>query len=171
MSGRRRFGSVVSRTSRDGKRRYVEARYQPPVWAYAKWPDLPKHYSRRFDADYTAMAAAWLADVERHIRLGDWEPPRNRGEQDEGDGGNIIGAILAGHDGRRSRIYHTAVHPEARGMGVGSLLAGHAVEALRALGLPKVAVGVYADNKAGNDFWEQQGFAIRDDLVYRELSL
>lgn len=36
MSGRRRFGSVVSRTSRDGKRRYVEARYQPPVWAYAK---------------------------------------------------------------------------------------------------------------------------------------
>ena len=96
---------------------------------------------------------------------------QNRGEQDEGDGGNIIGAILAGHDGRRSRIYHTAVHPEARGMGVGSLLAGHAVEALRALGLPKVAVGVYADNKAGNDFWEQQGFAIRDDLVYRELSL
>nr|WP_315177989.1 GNAT family N-acetyltransferase [Bifidobacterium dentium] len=89
----------------------------------------------------------------------------------EGDGGNIIGAILAGHDGRRSRIYHTAVHPEARGMGVGSLLAGHVVEALRALGLPKVAVGVYADNKAGNDFWEQQGFAIRDDLVYRELSL
>ncbi|WP_347017171.1 GNAT family N-acetyltransferase [Bifidobacterium breve] len=76
---------------------------------------------------------------------------QNRGEQDEGDGGNIIGAILAGHDGRRSRIYHTAVHPEARGMGVGSLLAGHAVEALRALGLPKVAVGVYADNKAGND--------------------
>lgn len=56
-------------------------------------------------------------------------------------------------------------------MGVGSLLAGHAVEALRALGLPKVAVGVYADNKAGNDFWEQQGLAIRDDLVYRELSL
>ena len=56
-------------------------------------------------------------------------------------------------------------------MGVGSLLAGHAVEALRALGLPKVVVGVYADNKAGNDFWEQQGFAIRDDLVYRELSL
>ncbi|WP_318795862.1 GNAT family N-acetyltransferase [Bifidobacterium longum] len=96
---------------------------------------------------------------------------QNRGKQDEGDGGNIIGAILAGHDGRRSRIYHTAVHPEARGMGVGSLLAGHAVEALRALGLPKVAVGVYADNKAGNDFWEQQGFAIRDDLVYRELSL
>lgn len=112
--------------------------------------------------------ARWRWTAYKTRRLG---TAQNRGEQDEGDGGNIIGAILAGHDGRRSRIYHTAVHPEARGMGVGSLLAGHAVEALRALGLPKVAVGVYADNKAGNDFWEQQGFAIRDDLVYRELSL
>ena len=164
MSGRRRFGSVVSRTSRDGKRRYVEARYQPPVWAYAKWPDLPKHYSRRFDADYTAMAAAWLADVERHIRLGDWEPPRIVVSKTRATAGTSSGPSSPA-------IYHTAVHPEARGMGVGSLLAGHAVEALRALGLPKVAVGVYADNKAGNDFWEQQGFAIRDDLVYRELSL
>ena len=75
----------------------------------------------------------------------------------EDDGGRIIGAILAGHDGRRSRI--------------GSLLVGRVVEALRAIGLPKVAVGVPADNDAGNDFWEHQGFAVRDDLVYRELPL
>lgn len=50
----------------------------------------------------------------------------------EDDGGRIIGAILAGHDGRRSRIYHTAVDPDARGMGIGSLLVGRVVEALRA---------------------------------------
>lgn len=41
----------------------------------------------------------------------------------EDDGGRIIGAILAGHDSRRSR-YHTAVDPDARGMGIGSLLGG-----------------------------------------------
>ena len=82
-----------------------------------------------------------------------------------------IGAILSGHDGRRSRIYHTAVSPDARGMGVGSLLVGHVIEALRTLGLPKVAVGVYADNEAGNEFWERQGFQVRNDLVYRELPL
>lgn len=75
----------------------------------------------------------------------------------EDDGGRIIGAILAGHDSRRSRIYHTAVDPDARGMGIGSLLVGRVVEALRAIGLPKVAVGVPADNDAGNDFWEHQG--------------
>lgn len=89
----------------------------------------------------------------------------------EDDGGRIIGAILAGHDGRRSRIYHTAVDPDARGRGIGSMLVGRVVEALRAIGLPKVAVGVPADNDAGNDFWERQGFAVRDDLVYRELPL
>ena len=50
-------------------------------------------------------------------------------------------------------------------------LVGRVVEALRAIGLPKVAVGVPADNDAGNDFWEHQGFAVRDDLVYRELPL
>ena len=43
----------------------------------------------------------------------------------EDDGGRIIGAILAGHDGRRSRIYHTAVDPDARGRGIG--LSGTAV--------------------------------------------
>ena len=57
----------------------------------------------------------------------------------EDDGGRIIGAILAGHDGRRSRIYHTAVDPDARGMGIGSLLVGRVVEALRAIGLPMPA--------------------------------
>lgn len=68
----------------------------------------------------------------------------------EDDGGRIIGAILAGHDGRRSRIYHTAVDPDAR-YGHWSLV-GRVVEALRAIGLqPKVAVGVPADNDAGND--------------------
>ena len=85
----------------------------------------------------------------------------------EDDDGRIIGAILAGHDGRRSRIYHTAVDPDARGRGIGSMLVGRVVETLRAIGLPKVAVGVPADN----DFWERQGFAVRDDLVYRELPL
>ena len=74
-------------------------------------------------------------------------------------------------DGRRSRIYHTAVDPDARGRGIGSMLVGRVVETLRAIGLPKVAVGVPADNDAGNDFWERQGFAVRDDLVYRELPL
>ena len=76
MSGRRRFGTLIARHSRDGKRGYIEARYQPPVWAYAKWPNLPKHYSKRFDKDYASMAEGWLAEEERKIKLGTWEPPQ-----------------------------------------------------------------------------------------------
>ena len=75
MSGRRKFGSVLVRSARDGHK-YVQARYQPPVWAYSKWPDLPRHYTKNFDAEYTAMAEAWLAEQERLIKLGSWEPPR-----------------------------------------------------------------------------------------------
>ena len=48
--------------------------------------------------------------------------------------GNIVGAILAGTDGRRSRIYHTAVDANTRGMGIGTLLVNHVAEALRSLG-------------------------------------
>lgn len=29
-----------------------------------------------FDAEYTAMAEAWLAEQERLIKLGNWESPR-----------------------------------------------------------------------------------------------
>ena len=75
MSGRRKFGSFLVRSARDGHK-YVQARYQPPVWAYSKWPDLPRHYTKNFDAEYTAMAEAWLAEQERLIKLGSWEPPR-----------------------------------------------------------------------------------------------
>lgn len=73
---RRRFGTLIIRQSKDGTRKYVEARYQPPIWAYGEWPNLPKHFSKRFDVDYTAMAEAWLAEEERKIRLGTWEPPK-----------------------------------------------------------------------------------------------
>lgn len=75
MSTRRRFGTLVDRSSKDGKRKYVEARYRPPAWAYSKWPNLPERISKRFDKGYVSMAEAWLAEEERRIRLGTWEPP------------------------------------------------------------------------------------------------
>ena len=38
------------------------------------------------------------------------------------DGGNIVGAIMTGHDGRRGTIHHTAVHPDYRKQGIGKAL-------------------------------------------------
>lgn len=80
---------------------------------------------------------------------------------------NIIGTVLAGNDGRRGYIYHTAVLPSCRKMGIASALTDSAVEALGREGITKVALVVFSDNVAGNAFWEKSGFSSREDLVYR----
>ena len=83
----------------------------------------------------------------------------------------LIGVILAGNDGRRGFIYHTAVSPKHRGKGVGTALVNAALEALGRLGITKTALVVFGKNEGGNAFWEKQGFIVRDDLVYRNRAL
>lgn len=83
----------------------------------------------------------------------------------------LIGVILAGNDGRRGFIYHTAVSPEYRGNGVGTTLVNAALEALGRLGITKTALVVFGKNEVGNAFWEKQGFTVRNDLVYRNRAL
>lgn len=83
----------------------------------------------------------------------------------------LIGVILAGNDGRRGFIYHTAVSSEHRGNGVGTALVNAALEALGRLGITKTALVVFGKNEVGNAFWEKQGFTVRNDLVYRNRAL
>ena len=85
--------------------------------------------------------------------------------------GRIIGCILAGHDGRRGYIYHTAVLPEFRRQGIARSLVEHAMSALEQEGIHKVALVVFGRNALGNGFWEKIGFTVRDDLVYRNKSI
>ncbi len=87
------------------------------------------------------------------------------------EGGCVVGAILAGHDGRRGFIYHTAVDPSCRRQGVGTALVNAALSALKNEGITKVALVVFSRNDAGNAFWQKQGFTLRDDLCYRNLAL
>lgn len=87
------------------------------------------------------------------------------------DNNEIIGVIIAGNDGRRGYIYHTAVHSEYRKRGVGSSLTDAALSALKEQGINKAALVVFNKNTAGNDFWERIGFTTREDLTYRNKSL
>lgn len=87
------------------------------------------------------------------------------------EAGELQGAILAGNDGRRGYIYHTAVRPDRRGRGIGSALVERAMEALEKLGIHKAALVVFARNQGGNAFWEKQGFTVREDLVYRNRAI
>jgi ribosomal protein S18 acetylase RimI-like enzyme len=85
--------------------------------------------------------------------------------------GRIIGVILSGHDGRRGYIHHAAVSMENRNKGIGSALVDSALEALRDEGISKVALVIFENNEIGNTFWENKGFSVREDLVYRNKAL
>lgn len=87
------------------------------------------------------------------------------------EGDRFLGAILAGHDGRRGYISHTAVREDAQRQGVGTALVEAVLEALQVEGIRKVALVVFARNEKGNAFWEKLGFTGRDDLVYRNKAL
>ncbi len=85
--------------------------------------------------------------------------------------GRIVGSILAGNDGRRGYIYHTAVSPAHRHEGIGRGLTEAVLKALQRLGINKAALVVFDRNEDGNAFWEEMGFSVRQDLVYRNKAL
>ncbi|SBW07334.1 Acetyltransferase, GNAT family [uncultured delta proteobacterium] len=87
-----------------------------------------------------------------------------------GDQG-LAGAILAGHDGRRGYIYHTAVAVSERKKGIGNALLEAALAALEREGITKAALVVFSRNETGNGFWENRGFTARNDLVYRNKAI
>ena len=83
----------------------------------------------------------------------------------------IVGVIMAGNDGRRGYIYHTAVLPEFRGKHIAKNLVEIAMAALEKEGITKVALVVFEKNKNGNGFWEKIGFTVRNDLIYRNKTI
>ena len=87
------------------------------------------------------------------------------------DDGKIIGVIMAGHDGRRGYIHHTAVLAEYRNQGIAKKLVDNAMNALDKEGINKAALVAFERNEIGNGFWEKIGFVVRDDLVYRNKSI
>ena len=87
------------------------------------------------------------------------------------DNKKIIGVIMAGNDGRRGYIYHTAVDPQYRNQGIATLLVENVLSALERQGINKVAMVVFEKNTNGNAFWERLGFTKRDDLIYRNKTI
>ena len=82
--------------------------------------------------------------------------------------GVIVGALMAGHDGRRGSMHHLAVDAAHRNLGIGTALVDAAMAALEEEGIHKVNLVVFARNDLGNAFWEKRGFFRRDDIVIRD---
>ena len=83
----------------------------------------------------------------------------------------IVGVIMAGNDGRRGYIYHTAVLAEFRGKHIAKTLVDNVMCAMKKEGITKVALVVFEKNQNGNGFWEKIGFTVRNDLIYRNKTI
>ncbi len=76
----------------------------------------------------------------------------------------LVGACLCGHDLRRATIYHLAVNNEHRRGGLGRDLVSASLSALSALGITKCHAFVFRDNPYSNQFWEPEGWQLRNEL-------
>lgn len=86
-------------------------------------------------------------------------------------GGEIIGAILCGHDGRRGCLYHVCVRKECRRQGIGKAMVVFCMEALKKEQINKVSLIAFTKNDVGNAFWKEIGWTKREDLNYYDFTL
>ena len=130
--------------------------------------------------DYDAVHACWMActcmglntiDDSREGIIRYLERNPNTCFVDEQEG-TITGAILAGHDGRRGYIYHTAVTPR-----IPAPRHRHRTRQRRTACARERrhhqsrTLVAFSRNDAGNAFWERLGFTARGDLTYRNKAL
>lgn len=87
------------------------------------------------------------------------------------ENGEVIGAILCGHDGRRGCFYHVCVKEEHRKRGVGKKMVEAAMEALKKEKISKVNLIAFQTNQVGNRFWRSMGWSFREDVNYYEFNL
>lgn len=87
------------------------------------------------------------------------------------ENGEIVGAILCGHDGRRGCLYHVCVAENYRLRGIGKAMVVHCMEALRKEKISKVSLIAFTENDIGNAFWKEIGWKQRMDLNYYDFTL
>ena len=85
--------------------------------------------------------------------------------------GDVVGAILCGHDGRRGCLYHVCVDEAYRMRGIGKAMVVAAMEALKEEKINKVSLIAFTKNDIGNAFWKEMGGTKRQDLNYYDFTL
>jgi len=85
--------------------------------------------------------------------------------------GELVGAVLCGHDGARGYLRHLAVAKDHRGRGLGKMLVEEGLSRLKSAGIPKCTIFLYAHNQEGQHFWHHVGWRRRDDLLVMQAVL
>lgn len=79
--------------------------------------------------------------------------------------GQVVGAVLCGHDGRRGYIHHLAIEKNHRRQGVGKALVTRCLTALNAVGINKCHLFVFIENHTAQKFWKEIGWSQRTKLI------
>jgi putative acetyltransferase len=82
----------------------------------------------------------------------------------QSQGGEVIGAVLCGHDGRRGYLHHLAVDAAHRNRGIAAQLLEWCFDRLREAGVPKCNIFLFTENQSGASFWTHNGWSSRSDL-------
>lgn len=77
--------------------------------------------------------------------------------------GEVIGAVLVGHDGLFGYLHHMAVDPLFRGKGVARKLVERSLGYLWETGIQSCRLIVSEANPIGQPFWRSMGWKVRDD--------
>ncbi|MCX8160099.1 MAG: GNAT family N-acetyltransferase [Candidatus Saccharicenans sp.] len=80
--------------------------------------------------------------------------------------GQVVGTVLATHDGRKGWINRLAVDPAFRGQGLGQLLVRAAERELEAAGLLMFAALIEEDNLPSLRLFEKLGYTVHPDIKY-----
>lgn len=116
--------------------------------------------------------ALWRA--EEHIGLSDADEPaelldfllRNPGTSFVAfEDGELVGACLCGHDGRRGYVHHLAVAAGHRRTHIGARLLQACLDSLQQAGIQKCHAFVFSDNPYTELFWTGTGWTRRAELV------
>lgn len=76
--------------------------------------------------------------------------------------GDLVGAVIAGFDGRRAIVYHLAVAESFRRQGIGRRLMVELESRLRARGCSKSYLMATPDNDSAVAFYRQLGWEVMD---------
>ena len=123
--------------------------------------------------DFTAVISLWQDAGLELNRSDSFEGIRRKLEHDPDlflvieEDHQILGAIMAGFDGRRGWVYHMAVHPYGQGRGWGSMLLDELEKRFKAKGCEKINLLLEPSYTEVISFFERLEYK-HNDLIFLE---
>ena len=135
-------------------------------------------YREMQPGDFPALLALWRATPGVDITRADTPEglafllERNPGLSIVAEsGGQLVGAAMCGHDGRRGFIHHLVVMLPFRRQGIARRMVDHCLTQLDLIGIEKCHLFIRRDNESGLAFWTRIGWKERLELTMASFTL